>query len=55
LRSAGALGDPPAGVTERGFKLAIDAAGAEAAQTKEMAVQGIHSHTGVYLVEELDP
>lgn len=39
---------------ERGFELAMETAGAEAAKTKaEMAVQGIHSHTGVYLVEEL--
>ncbi len=34
----------------------MEAAGAEAAKTKvEMAVQGIDSHTGVYLVEELHP
>lgn len=54
MRSAGALHDPPSRVTDRGFELAIKARNAEAARTKvEAAVNGIHSHTGVYLQEEL--
>ena len=54
MKLAGALTDPPAEVTGRGFAVAMNAATGEAARTKlEMAVHGIHSHTGVYLDEEI--
>jgi len=56
LRRAGALQEPPAELTERGFELSLRAKAAEAAREKvEAAVQGIHSHTGVYLTTELRP
>lgn len=52
----GALEEPPAQVTERGLELSVDADNGEAATAKvEAAVQGIHSHTGVYLEEEIHP
>jgi hypothetical protein len=45
---------PPARVTELGFELSLIADSAEAARAKaESAVHGIHSHTGVYLEEEI--
>jgi hypothetical protein len=54
LLRAGALLEPPAQVTDRGFELSLDAATGEAARAKaEASVHGIHSHTGVYLEEEL--
>lgn len=53
-RRAGALRRPPAEVTSRGLELMVHAADREAARAKlESAVQGIHSHTGVYLDEEI--
>jgi hypothetical protein len=54
VKLAGALRNPPARVTERGLELSIEAATAEAARAKlETAVQGIHSHTGVFLDREI--
>ena len=51
---AGALRHPPAEVTDRGLELMLDAPSREAARAKlETAVHGIHSHTGVYLDEEV--
>jgi hypothetical protein len=51
---AGALRRPPAEVTNRGVELLLAAPSREAARTKlETAVQGIHSHSGVYLDEEI--
>lgn len=51
---AAALQTPPARVTELGFELSVEADTAEAARAKaESAVHGIHSHTGVYLEEEV--
>jgi hypothetical protein len=51
---AEALQEPPAQVTGRGFELSVDADTGEAARARvEMAVQGIHSHTGVYLEREV--
>lgn len=51
---AEALQTPPARVTELGFELSVHADTAEAAKAKaESAVHGIHSHTGVYLEEEI--
>lgn len=53
-RRVGALRRPPAEVTSRGLELLVDADDREAVRAKlESAVQGIHSHTGVYLEEEL--
>jgi hypothetical protein len=53
---AGALKTHPARVTELGFELSVNADTAEAAKAKaESAVHGIHSHTGVYLEEEVRP
>ena len=53
-RRAGALRRSPAEVTSRGLELMVDAPDREAARAKlEYAVQGIHSHTGVYLDEEI--
>ncbi len=53
---AGALQEPAARVTEHGFELSVEARTAEAAREKvEAAVQGIHSHTGVYLATEINP
>jgi hypothetical protein len=53
-RRAGALRRPPAEVTSRGVELRLAAHSREAARVKlESAVQGIHSHTGVYLDEEM--
>jgi hypothetical protein len=53
-RRAGALRRPPAEVTSRGVELMLQARSSDAARVKlETAVQGIHSHTGVYLDEEL--
>jgi hypothetical protein len=53
-RLAGALRHPPAEVTSRGLELQLSARNREAARAKlEMAVQGIHSHSGVYLDEEI--
>jgi hypothetical protein len=52
-KRAGALRRPPAEVTSRGVELTLAANSREAARAKlEAAVQGIHSHTGVYLDEE---
>jgi hypothetical protein len=54
LKLAGALSEPPAAITERGFELAMEAATGDEAKAKlEKAVHGIHSHTGVYLEEEI--
>jgi hypothetical protein len=51
-RLAGALG-PPAQVTNRGLEISVEAPSREAARAKlENAVQGVHSHTGVYLDDE---
>ena len=51
---AGALRNPPAEVTDRGLELMMNAPSPEAARVKlETAVHGIHSHTGVYLEEEV--
>jgi hypothetical protein len=51
---AEALKAPPARVSELGFELSVKAATAEAAKAKaESAVHGIHSHTGIYLEEEI--
>lgn len=53
-KRAGALRRPPAKVTSRGVELMLAAPSREAARTKlETAVQGIHSHTGVFLDEEM--
>jgi hypothetical protein len=53
-RRAGALRHPPAEVTDRGLELMMNAPSREAARVKlETAVHGIHSHTGVYLDEEV--
>jgi len=54
LARAKGLGSPPSQVTARGFELSVGADTAEAARTRvELAVHGIHSHTGVYLAEEI--
>lgn len=51
---ARALPMPPARVTELGFELSVNAHTAEDAKLiAESAVQGIHSHTGVYLEAEV--
>jgi hypothetical protein len=56
LTRAGALRDPPGQLTERGFELSVEAKTADAARDKvEAAVNGIHSHTGVYLAAEIGP
>ncbi len=53
---ARALQEPPARLTEHGFELSVAARTAEAAREKvEAAVQGLHSHTGVYLAAEISP
>jgi hypothetical protein len=53
-KRAGARRRSPAEVTTRGVELMIQAPNGEAARAKlEAAVQGIHSHTGVYLHEEI--
>jgi hypothetical protein len=56
LTRAGALREPAAQLTEQGFELSVEAKTAAAAREKvEAAVQGIHSHTGVYVAAEIDP
>jgi hypothetical protein len=53
-RRARALRRPPAEVTDRGVELMLAAPSREAALARlETAVQGIHSHTGVFLDEEM--
>ena len=54
VAGAEALKAPPARVTELGFELSVKAGTAEAAKARvESAVHGIHSHTGIYLEEEI--
>jgi hypothetical protein len=58
LRRASSLdapNEPPPPTTERCFGLTMEATRPEAAGTNvEKAVHGIHSHMGLYFIEEVD-